>query len=401
MYRSLLLFFVISFMWLPILSATTVLLLKDGGTLEGELLNPDEVNRKWYKVQTAEGLEISLDARLVERVQSRERTALMEYNRDAPLTENTLETHLLWAKWCHERQLFDQSKLHWQQVLEFEPDHGDARRILGYTETPGGWESLSKTHESRGLILDRGRWRTKYEIEVANFLERQTQTEQQWRRTVSELCRRLPMPQAEAELLAIRDPAAIVPIAELLQRGSLYPHARLVLLRTLMQIPDVKALRIAVEWTTRPEVPEEIRKTCIEELVRRAGTQPEIRAIMTAVYRGALLSKEIDEGTVRLTAEALANIGGREAVPELIEVLYLTVTQTIMPEQQQGYSFGGGSTGFSAGGRPIRNTVQVPNQPALTALRQLTGVDFGFDQAAWRNWYREAYRSPVMNLRRH
>ena len=399
MFRTIFLLLVIAFAFMPRLSAATVLLLKEGGTLEGELLNPNEINRKSYKVRTAEGIEISLDARHVERVQQREREALIEYKREAPLTENTLETHLYWARWCHEQQLQEQARLHWQQILELDPDHGDARRILGYTETASGWVSLRDTNESRGFILERGHWKTRYEIEVANLLEHQTQTKQQWQRTIRVLLRRLP--QTEAELLAIRDPAAIEPIAEILQdrRNPQNPHARLILLRTLMQIPDVRALRVAVEWTTRPEESEEVRKLCIEELQRRASEQPEIRAIMTAVYRGALLSKDVDGGTIRLTAEALGNIGGHEAIPELIEILMVSVTQTIMPEQQ-GYSFGGGSTGFSAGAKPITHTFRVENQSVLTALRKLTGVDFGFNQSAWRNWYRESHRSPPMNLRR-
>ena len=96
MYR---IFLFISFMFFPMtVSGTTILLLKEGGTLEGELLNPNELSRKSYQIKTAGGLEVNLDARLVERVQSRERQALVEYHAEAPFTENTLENHLAWAR---------------------------------------------------------------------------------------------------------------------------------------------------------------------------------------------------------------------------------------------------------------------------------------------------------------
>ena len=37
-------------------------------------------------------------------------------------------------------------------------------------------------------------------------------------------------------------------------------------------------------------------------------------------------------------------------------------------------------------GPEVQVTV-VQNQPVLDALTKLTGVDFGFDQRAWRYWH--------------
>ena len=398
MFRIVLLFFVVSFVLsMPSAPATTVLLLKDGGTLEGELLNPDEINRRLYQVKTAEGLEISLDVRLVEGIQRQERDVLIEYNREAPLSGNTVENHIYWARWCNERQLFEQAKVHWQQVLELDPDHGDARRTLGYTETQGGWVSIGAQNENRGLILDRGRWRTSHEIEISRVLEDQKQAEQQWQRRIPELIRGLP--QSEAELQAIRDPAAFIPIRNMLAHRNPPPAARMILLRTLMQIPDASAIQFVIGWTIRPKESDEIRRQCLEELMRRIDTQPEIRAHMVAVYRNALRSNA-HQSVIDMAAEVLGNIGGREAVPELIEVLVVNVTETIR-ESPSGYSIGpGGSGGLTQGTRTTRNSRDIPNQTVLTALRKLTGANFDFNKEMWRNWYRDAYRSPYLNLRR-
>ena len=379
-------------------SGTTVLLLKDGGMLEGELLNPGEINRKYYRIKTTEGFEICLAYNLIERVQSREREALIEYNRDAPLTNNTIENHLHWAKWCHEQQLPAQAKVHWQQVLELDPDHIDARRVLGYNKTAtGDWESQRDKFESKGYIQYRGQWKTLYEIEVAQIFEAQKKESDHWQRTIITLCRRLP--QTESELLAIRDPAAVIPIRNVLVNEN-NPQKRIILLRTLVQIPDQYALELVAGWSIRPDEPlEDIRKICVEELQRRIKTQPEIRNIIIATYRSALRVKSVDPIIINLAAQVLGDIGGYEAVPELIEMLIVTKKATVQNQQQE-YSFAPNRTGFGQGGKPTSFTFQEPNPVVLSALRRLTGVNYEFDQDAWRNWYRHGLRSPSLNLRR-
>ena len=411
MFRAVLVFVVVSILFsISSASGASTLLLRDGGVVKGELLNPGEINRRTYRVKTVEGLEITLDARLVEGIQVRERDALIEYNRDAPLTSNTVENHLYWARWCAERQLSEQARLHWRQILELDPEHVDARQILGYTRTTSGdWECILGRQQRRGLVQYRGGLRTAQEIEVMNFLERQAQARQDWASTVRGLIRRLPNPQAEAELLAIRDPAAVVPIGNILEdrRNPPNPHTRMVLLRTLAQIQDVAAIQAVAAWSVRIEETEEIRRRCIEELQRRINEQPEVRQIVVAVYRDILrraaARNPVDQlavGLMTIIAEALGIIGGHEAVPDLIEVLVVRVTE-VHREEAQGHAFGPGAPGGMQIGQVRRvNTFQLPNQTVLSTLRRLTGVNFEFNQDAWRNWYRQHYRSPTQNLRR-
>jgi hypothetical protein len=398
MFRTIL---TVTFLLFPILSvsATTTLLLKDGGTLEGELLNPDEINRRSYRIKTPEGLEITLDAKLVERIQARERDALIEYNRDAPLTRHTVENHFHWAKWCNEHQLPDQAKVHWQQILEIDTDHAEARKVLGYSKTQTGWVSYRDTLEKQGLIRDRqGRWKTPQQIEVENILGNQSEAAQHWQRTVRELYRRLPNPQAEAELLAIRDPAAFLPIRKILIDET-NPQRRTMLLRLLAQFSDVPSLQFVAGWAIRPDEPyDDIRKMCVEELQKRIKEQPEIRLTVMSVYRHSL-NPRTDPAVIHLAAQVVGDIGGYEAVPELIEVLVVMKTETYLP-QTPTYGFGSGGSGFGLPGSPKTRQIPITNQPVLSALQKLTGVNFEFNQGAWREWYRQAQRSPSLNLRR-
>ena len=383
-------------------SGSTVLLLKDGGTLEGELLNPDEISRKSYRIKTAGKLEISLDARLVERVQNRERPALIEYYAKAPFTENTIDNHLFWARWCSENQFPDLSRLHWRQILEIDPDHAVARQILGYTRDQNGWVSDQEKRENRGLVQYRGRWRTPHEIEVETMLESRRNAEIQWRNTIRDLTRRLPNNQAETQLLAIRDPAAFVPIRDALLNAlsnERNPNIRRVLLRSLVRIPHAGAVQFVVGWSIRDEEPyDDIRLMCVEEVLRLSHDNPELRQIMMETYRSALRTGI--EPIVNMAARILKDIGGYEAVPELIDALVMMRTETFQ-EQQPAYSFGPGGTGLSQGARTIKNQRRIPNQAVLAALTELTGRNFLFDQAAWQEWYRQSQRSPSVNLRRN
>jgi len=410
MLRATALFFAMTFLFsMPLASGTSALLLRDGGIVEGELLNSDEYNRRTFRVRTAEGLEISLDTRLVERIQGRERAALIEYNRDAPLTANTVEGHLYWARWCIEHHLPDRARIHWRQILELDPEHGDARRNLGYTQTSTGWESIQGRNESQGRILDRGRWRTAQEIEVENFLESQRQARQFWQGRIRELLRRLPNPHAEAELLSIRDPAAVIPIGDALLnrdgRNPLPPQARMILIRTLAQISDIAAVQTMAAWSVHRDEIAEIRRMCIEELQRRINEQPEVRQIVVSVYRNLLRQaaaerSPVDQVVVNLVAEALGRVGGHEAVPELIELLVITVAE-VHREQAQGPTFSSGGSSRLQQGTTVRRNMSLEQMPiVLTALRRLTGSDFGFNQDLWRDWYRQHYRSPHMDLRR-
>jgi len=399
MFRTIL---IISFLLLPaIASGTTVLLLKDGGTLEGELLNPNELSRKIYQIKTTGGLEISLDARLVERVQGGERPALTEYNTDVHFTENTVENHVSWAKWCSENQLLDQSRLHWRQVLELDPDHAEARRVLGYVRERDGWVSQQGRREERGFIQHQGRWKTAQQIEIENILATRRETEAQWRRTIRDLIRRLPNSQAEEGLLAIRDPAAVGPLGDFLfdERNPLHPHARMVLLRSLAQIPHESAIRFVVGWSILPREPlDEIRQMCVDELLRLSRDNPEVRQIMIAAYRNAL-RPTTQSNVINLAAKVLEDIEAHETVPELIGVL-VVMRQVTMPTPPPTYGTGPSGMSLQQGGAPIRGMVRDENRAVLAALIKLTGWNFQFDQEGWLDRYRQTQRAPSLNLRR-
>jgi len=66
-------------------------------------------------------------------------SALALYRKLRAELEDTLEGHLQLANWCGERRMRDQQRAHLSRVLDFDPNHADARAQLGFQLTNGQW----------------------------------------------------------------------------------------------------------------------------------------------------------------------------------------------------------------------------------------------------------------------
>jgi hypothetical protein len=110
---------------------------------------------------------------------------------------DTLDGHLAIARWCASRQLDDQARAHLTRVLEFNPDHVEARQLLGFRLVNGAWVSEQEVADAQARVrqaaADLATWRPR--------LEKLRQS----------LCNvnRKPQEKAREELRAIRDPAAV------------------------------------------------------------------------------------------------------------------------------------------------------------------------------------------------
>jgi hypothetical protein len=375
--------------------AADVFLFKDGGKVEGELLNPNELSRKSYRIKTADGLEIRIDPKLIDRVRKKERDALLEYNASAPFDADTIENHLKWAKWCHEHQLSDLARVHWQQILELDPEHVEARRILDYIKAEdGGWITRQEKLERRGLVKDQGRWKTRQQIEVEQMLGSQQKAKNQWEKKINAIRKALPNDEkARKELAAITDPAAVEPLVKAIRAETKEAESQILMLRALSRIGTIPALRFIVDWAVRTLKAENVRAACYEELVKH----PEAK---NTIVRDLILDLRADNPqVVNIAAAALGEVEGETAIPALIEAL-MTTHKVVRQVEVQGHGVGTGGSGLDWGSSKIVEENTSRNQDVLTTLRKLTGNDFQFDQEAWRNWYRQSRRAQSFDLRR-
>jgi hypothetical protein len=377
-----------------------VYLLKAGGRIEGELLNPDDVPRKLYKIRTGDGLEIDIEAKYIERSRKGEREALREYNSFAPFEEDTIDNHLKLADWCSKHQLPELSKLHWKQILQHDPDHKDARNVLGYIRSDGTWMKRQELLESRGLINVGGSWKTQQQIDTEKFLEKRKRTEADWTKKIDAYRNVLPNnAKARNEILTMTDPLATTALWNALQKER-NEDTRILLIKALSNIATSVALHNIARLSMNAQEVLEVRKVCFEELSKH----PEAKQAIVGFYAAFLNPQMCDAATINAAAHALGEIGGRSALPQLIDVL-ITVHSDIKTVDAPSPTFGdqpggGQGMGLGWGTRKVKEVKESRNQEVLTALIKLTGVNFQYEKNAWRVWLIESRKTSSFNARR-
>jgi len=251
--------------------------------------------------------------------------------------------------------------------------------------------------------------------------------------------------EAEAQLLEIRDPVAIGPLVRVL--GSDAGAIRILLAHVLVAIPGPEA-STALVVRLLDERDGDVRFAIMDELLQRNATE-----VSRVLVKG--LRSDRPE-VVNRAAWGLANVNAVSAVPKLVGVLVTVRYEVVMASAAGGLGEGQAVSGMfgsvppsptgaavgpnvvaygvhslpsyglpespalpnsgfgpspaslpanggllSARG-PIPRLVRVPyrNPQVLAALVKLTGQDFGWDVAAWRNWVRTSFNSEPTPARR-
>jgi hypothetical protein len=168
-------------------------------------------------------------------------------------------------------------------------------------------------------------------------------------------------------------------------------------MEVLCQVHHPASMRKLIDLSI-DEPDRETRLQCVEYLLAmndEIDIQP---------YVKALASK--DNEIVNIAAEALGQIGNREAISPLIDAL-VTRHKFQLPQQGElSATFsrdGSGGAGLSAGNKPQFVFEDVENVDVRRALIALSGdQDFGFNETAWARWYENerSQQQPVIDPRR-
>jgi hypothetical protein len=419
----------------PAVSRADRVTLKGGGEVRGVII-PDAKQPKSVLVQTdysAKPLVFSKDQvlRIV-----REASPLDEYVvRKAQLAE-TAQAQFDLGVWCEAKKLTGPATVHFQRAIELEKNFAPAHRKLGHVEQNGQWFTSEQLRKAQGLILYKGRWITSQEKERLEVKVATGNEQSSWTRRIK-LLRSAIMTgtdaqreQAETQLAAIKDVAAVTPLVQIL--GSDSDSVRLLLAQILGAIKGPEAAA-ALVGRVLAEADPSVRKATLDELARRK--EPDTNA----AFLRALSSK--DPHVVGRAALALAALKVNSAVPKMINALVYTEKRMVMVPSQSGpstpsYGFNsaspgpghsgvftypmstgpvvgpgvvaygaigvpmatnsaGLSTGGGGGGpqmTPQLMTFVYQNSDVLESLQSLTGVNFGFDIASWKQWTTTSFR---------
>lgn len=375
-----------------------VVRLKSGGEIRGEILDPEEGAASDYIIKLPSGGQLTVARADVEQIVV-ETDLEREYDRRARDTPDSLDAHWELAKWCRENRLRDESNAHLERILELEPNHTDARSLLGYRSENGQWITRDQLMASRGMVMYRGKYRTAQEIGLLGKKNEHDENAGDWRSQLRRWYRRLSDRQPERvreardKFLAIRDPKAAVPLANMLRREEKF-EAKLLFLEVLSQLDHLAAFD-ALVWHNLYDPMEEIRAQSLDYLID--SKQPSI----AGPFMRALSSK--DNFVVNRAAQALQEIGDASAVRPLIAALvteHKVVIGSASGGDQYAVSPSSGVSSFGGGG-PRVEKYQRTNPAVLSALVALSGgPSFGYDEQRWRAWLAAQTTNQQVDLRR-
>ena len=179
---------------------------------------------------------------------------LAAYRRNREKYRETVEDQLALAKWCKNAGLLDQWRAHLGNVLALNPDHQEARALLGYQRVDGVWltpqEIAGANVRAAAAIAALNKWKPKL-LAIRNGLQQSNPNARQ---------------VAKKRLAAIQDVAA-VPALELVFCGDTEPMA-LVGVEKLDGMTAVEAsLALARQALFSPW--EAVRKAAVEKLKTR------------------------------------------------------------------------------------------------------------------------------------
>ncbi len=370
-----------------------------GGSVEGRLLNPDESPREQYLIETPQGIQLALAADQV-RQHKPLQPEQAAYRQRSVQTADTPEGHWELAEWCQEQGLLSEKRSHLRRLVELDPDHAEARRVLGYQRVGERWMTRDELMAARGYVLYEGDWRTPQDVEVRRRESARRQQEidhksnlKRWRAALTSRNADRAR-EAAQQILDLSHPLAAPALIEALDKEENY-QVRLLLLKALGGIRGSAAVGGLVERAVL-DADAEMREVAIEMLAPYRD-DPYVAGQLVK----ALKSNANDE--VNRAAYALGKLANQETVLPLIEALvtrHKVRSQGPPGEVNAGFSkTQGGGFSFGKGG-PREVVVPVKNPDVLSALSAITGQSFAFDQRAWKAWYTANRRIEKINLRR-
>ncbi len=383
--------------------------LRSGGKVVGELV-PSEQSSRSYTIETGQGILITLDREVVAK-HERTRPAIEEYERIKPTYPDTVEGQLALANWCREQNLYTQRREHLQRIIELNPEHKEARSILGYIRTQEGWMTRDEVMTSRGYVKRGRRWYLPQQLDLMDQRKKEEKAQKEWYRKIrlwrNWIDKGRPQQRQEAVVrLRTLDDALALPAIKYNLEEDPRADVRLLYIHALSRMDSMASNDLLVQLNlTDPN--REVRLEALDHLVRKAEDRknPEI----TVAFIRALNSK--DTTIINRAAYALGQIGDIAAVPALIDALVTKQKFKVTlgnPGGGIGATFsrpGGSSNSPSLGGLSAGSSTRVvsryiQNTTVLETLTQLTNHNFRYNIQAWKNWLAAQKTPESANARR-
>jgi len=376
--------------------------LKGGGYVSGEIV--DRGKKGEFVIKTPAGALVTFSKKQLQHVEQQDKTRL-EYEARSRSLPDTVEAHRKLAEWCRQAKLGKLADHHRRRILELDPSDKKVRESLGYQNHQGRWVTRDEIMTARGLRYYDGKYRTPQDIALRERTISQKKAEAEWIQKIR-LWRGWLKGRRSAEaaqaIAEIRDPNAARALVDLLEKERDL-QVRDLLTATLSELRHPLAVLTLVDLSLE-DPDREVRLQCLDYLRKHHAP------LRLTPYVKALKSK--NNRIVNRAAEALHEFGNPIATSPLIDALVTThkYSRTDLPPGETNVSFdpsggngggGGGGGGLSVGGKSKFVRIDQRNLDVLQALVELSGgLDFGYDERAWRRWFINLQTQEFVDTRR-
>lgn len=371
------------------------LVLKHGGRIEGTILNPAGAQApETYQIRTRTGIEMEISSEQVDYVVY-PGGAYEQYDKKVKQMADSVEGNMTMAKWCKANSLSSLANRHYRRILELDPDNKEAREALGYKWHEGAWATRDEAFTAMGMIKYKGKWVYPQEKEIQENRKLNQQTQILWKKQViqwqSELLGKK-HDQAYSGLMSIKDPDAVPALAQVLSNDR-RAEARLIYIKALGQLGTPEAMKVLGQCAMNDPL-EEVRLSCLDQLKEHQA--------QAAVDYFSIELKSKNNGRVNRAGELIGEIGDMNAVPALIDALTTQHKYIVGGGPNMSASQGtDGVSGLTMGSNARTILKTQANPEVLNALQKITNQNFGYNKAAWTNWYSRNKQGGVeSNLRR-
>ncbi len=374
-------------------------ILKTDGQVRGELVNRDESPRQKYVIKTADGATVTIDKAQVKQIVP-QNAAELELEKIRPTFADTPEEQWKLAEWCREHSLLKARQSVLERVIELDPNNAPAHKALGYTQQGSRWVQQEQLMIERGYVRYKNEWRLPQEVEIEERKHQDDVTKKQWFIDLKKWRSWLDEParasMARDEIRAIADPQAVPALSKALSDEP-DRQTRILYVDALGRIGSAAVPALAESAMDDPD--DEIRLRCLDQLVAKPDHQATVAFVQELKSR--------DNARVNQAGFCLGKLGDKTAIAPLIDALVTThkfeITEGSGNPNQMSAGFsptgqGGGGMTMGSSRKIIKQAMQ--NHSVEDALIALTGMNFQFDQRAWKNWYATQKKPAAIDARR-
>ncbi len=385
------------FLCLAVAASADEVELFDGTLIEGKVTDLGDS----IKI-TRTGASITYPKSAVKRVTYRKTREELYEEKAGTLKEDDLAGRLDLAKWCVAQKLRTEAQREFMRVIAIDPDHAEARAALGYAKYKEQWMTEDEIKQAQGLVKHKGKWMTPEERDLDLALESQKEIDRKLALEVKKWLDKLSSSKAEVRAEAREKLGAIADEYKsktfLAALSSSSDRIRAFVAEELGRMAEkaaAKPLARRAIWDVR----EEIRASALKSLI--AINHPD-----TAIYLTPYLEEESTHARIRVE-EALSFFKDFRAVPPLLQILASAIDTLRFIEQYEGQMaqiirrtmlLKNGQKIVLPANLKIAPEMFAPESKALlrsekesclSALRAITGQDFGDEIGKWTEWLKK------------